>query len=182
MKRSEGISKAHPSVRPKAVVNAPLQALRAVRGRQRVAPASGVRWLQHRFRAGEDFPASVGGLHLDGHQQRHAHRPEDERHRLAGRLELGRQRAGAIHPRCRRHRAPVHGRPLEPGERAPTASLQGAICGQTTSYAREVDSSRWAWAWASSALALASKVCTASAPAAKRVGGYSNLLIPRLHP
>ena len=127
MKRSEGISKAHPSVRPKAVVNAPLQALRAVRGRQRVAPASGVRWLQHRFRAGEDFPASVGGLHLDGHQQRHAHRPEDERHRLAGRLELGRQRAGAIHPRCRRHRAPVHGRPLEPGERAPTASLQGAF-------------------------------------------------------
>src|SRR5437867_1954176 len=36
--------------------------------------------------------------------------------------------------------------------------------GQTSSYAREVESSRCAWAWASSALALASNVCTASAP------------------
>src|SRR3989475_10224478 len=45
------------------------------------------------------------------------------------------------------------------------------ICVQAPSYAREVDSSRWAWAWASSVLAWVSNVCTASAPAAKRVGG-----------
>src|SRR2546427_13304886 len=47
----------------------------------------------------------------------------------------------------------------------------GNICVQASSYAREVDSSRWAWAWASSVLALVSNDCTASAPAAKRVGG-----------
>ena len=74
---------------------------------------------------------------------------------------------------------------LAVGERACCSCLYLRLCAsrwpdrfwwavaQASSWARLLDSSRWASAWASRSLAFCSKAPTASAPAAKRSGGSS---------